>query len=64
MTINMGKSRECKKWEEYIRLIHLSDIHIGKRVNEFSMLEDQEYILKEILGIGDNVSWFCNTVYR
>lgn len=47
----MGKSRECKKWEEYIRLIHLSDIHIGKRVNEFSMLEDQEYILKEILGI-------------
>ena len=64
MTINMGKSRECKKGEEYIRLIHLSDIHIGKRVNEFSMLEDQEYILKEILGVGDNVSWFCNTVYR
>ena len=54
MTINMGKSRECKKWEEYIRLIHLSDIHIGKRVNEFSMLEDQEYILKEILGIIDD----------
>ena len=50
----MGKSRECKKWEEYIRLIHLSDIHIGKRVNEFSMLEDQEYILKEILGIIDD----------
>ena len=50
----MGKSRECKKGEEYIRLIHLSDIHIGKRVNEFSMLEDQEYILKEILGIIDD----------
>ena len=50
----MGKSRECKKWEEYIHLIHLSDIHIGKRVNEFSMLEDQEYILKEILGIIDD----------
>ena len=31
-----------------MRLIHLSDLHIGKRVNEFSMLEDQEYILKEI----------------
>ena len=50
----MGKSQECKKGEEYIRLIHLSGIHIGKRVNEFSMLEDQEYILKEILGIIDD----------
>lgn len=54
MTINMGKSRECKKGEVYMRLIHLSDLHIGKRVNEFSMLEDQEYILKEILGIIDD----------
>lgn len=34
-----------------MKLIHLSDLHIGKRVNEFSMLEDQEYILKEIIGI-------------
>ena len=47
--INMGKSRECKKGEVYMRLIHLSDLHIGKRVNEFSMLEDQEYLLTEIL---------------
>ena len=54
MTINMGKSRECKKGEVYMRLIHLSDLHIGKRVNDFSMLEDQEYILKEILGIIDD----------
>lgn len=37
-----------------MRLIHLSDLHIGKRVNEFSMLEDQEYILKEILCIIDD----------
>ena len=34
-----------------MKLIHLSDLHIGKRVNEFSMLEDQEYILKEIIGM-------------
>lgn len=54
MPINMGKSRESKKGEVYMRLIHLSDLHIGKRVNEFSMLEDQEYILKEILGIIDD----------
>lgn len=34
-----------------MKLIHLSDLHLGKRVNEFSMLEDQKYILLEILGI-------------
>ena len=36
-----------------MKLIHLSDLHIGKRVNEFSMLEDQEYILNKILEIAD-----------
>lgn len=36
-----------------MRLIHLSDLHLGKRVNEFSMLEDQAYILKQILAIID-----------
>lgn len=34
-----------------MKLIHLSDLHIGKRVNEFSMIEDQEYILDEIIRI-------------
>ena len=37
-----------------MRFIHLSDMHLGKRLNEFSMLEDQEYILKEILGVIDD----------
>lgn len=32
-----------------MKLIHLSDLHIGKRVNEVSMIEEQEYILKQIL---------------
>ena len=36
-----------------MKLIHLSDLHLGKRVNEFSMLEDQLYILTEILQIID-----------
>ena len=36
-----------------MKFIHLSDLHLGKRVNEFSMLEDQEYILKEILAVAD-----------
>ena len=36
-----------------MKILHLSDLHLGKRVNEFSMIEDQEYILKEILKIID-----------
>ena len=34
-----------------MKFIHLSDLHLGKRVNEFSMLEDQKYILLKILQI-------------
>lgn len=34
-----------------MKFVHLSDLHLGKRVNEFSMIEDQRYILKEILTI-------------
>ena len=36
-----------------MRFLHLSDLHIGKRVHNFSMLEDQKYILDQILGIAD-----------
>ena len=36
-----------------MKLIHLSDLHLGKRVSEYSMLEDQSYILKCILEIID-----------
>lgn len=36
-----------------MKLIHLADLHLGKRVNEFPMIEDQEYILLKILGVID-----------
>lgn len=36
-----------------MKIMHLSDLHIGKRVNEFSMIEDQRYILSQILAITD-----------
>ena len=36
-----------------MKFIHLSDLHLGKRVNEYSMLEEQEYILKKIINIID-----------
>lgn len=35
----------------FMRFMHLSDLHIGKIVNGFSMLEDQIYILDQILQI-------------
>ncbi|MBQ4617062.1 MAG: metallophosphoesterase, partial [Clostridia bacterium] len=37
-----------------MKWIHLSDLHLGKRVNEFSMIEDQEYILTKILNVIDD----------
>lgn len=42
-----------------MKLLHLSDLHIGKRVNEFSMLEDQEYILTKIINIIDDEKPDC-----
>jgi len=36
-----------------VKIIHLADLHIGKRVNEFSMIDDQKYILNQILEIID-----------
>ena len=38
-----------------MKFIHLADLHLGKRVNEFSMLEDQQYILNEILKITEEL---------
>ena len=37
-----------------MKLIHLSDLHLGKRVHEYPMLEDQTYILRSILRIVEN----------
>lgn len=37
-----------------MKLVHISDLHLGKRVNEYPMLEDQRYILMKILNIIDN----------
>lgn len=34
-----------------MRFVHLGDLHLGKRVHEFSMVEDQRYILDRILEI-------------
>ncbi|MBE6822634.1 exonuclease SbcCD subunit D [Caproiciproducens sp. LBM24188] len=36
-----------------MKLLHLADLHIGRRIGEFSMLEDQRYILQQILQIAE-----------
>ena len=37
-----------------MRFLHLSDLHLGKRVCEFSMLDDQRYILEQIFSLLDS----------
>lgn len=41
-----------------MKFLHLGDLHIGKRVNEFPMIEDQRVILQQILEIAlrENIS--------
>ena len=37
-----------------MKFIHISDLHLGKRVYEFSMMEEQRGILEKILNVADN----------
>ena len=50
-----------------MKLMHLSDLHLGKRVYEFSMYEDQKYILSQILDIADKEQvqavMICGDIY-
>ena len=49
------------------KFLHLADLHIGKRVNEFSMIEDQRYILRKLLEIIEEERvegvWIAGDVY-
>lgn len=36
-----------------MKIFHLSDLHIGKKVYDFSMIPDQEYILNQILNLAE-----------
>ena len=38
-----------------MKLLHISDLHIGKRMNEFPMIEDQKYILDQICAIAEGI---------
>lgn len=36
-----------------MKILHTSDLHIGKRVNEYSMLDEQKFILEQIVTIAE-----------
>ena len=36
-----------------MKFLHIADLHLGKQVADFSMLEDQRFILREILSMID-----------
>lgn len=36
---------------EYMKIVHTADWHIGKIVNEYSMIDEQEYILEQFVSI-------------
>lgn len=46
-----GRISAYEKRGQTMKFLHTSDLHIGKIVNEFSMLEDQKYILDQIWNI-------------
>lgn len=50
-----------------MKILHLADLHLGKRVNEMSMIEDQKYILDQIITLvkEENVEivLLCGDIY-
>ena len=50
-----------------MKILHLADLHLGKRVNEISMIEDQKYILDQIITLikEENVGivLLCGDIY-
>ena len=55
--LSCARSRPCDAaFDERgceMKVLHVSDLHIGKRVNGMSMLDDQRYILRQILDIAE-----------
>ena len=50
-----------------MKLMHLSDLHLGKRVNGFSMIDDQRHVLEQILTIAGeetpDAALLCGDIY-
>ena len=37
-----------------MRFLHIADLHLGKQMNDLSLLPDQEYVLQQIVSIAEN----------
>ena len=50
-----------------MKLMHLSDLHLGKRVNGFSMIADQRHVLEQILELAGeakpDAALLCGDIY-
>ncbi len=48
--------KACGAERESMKFLHLGDLHLGKSLSDFDLIEDQRYILDEILRIADKES--------
>lgn len=39
-----------------MKLLHVGDLHFGKSLGDFDLMDDQEYLLKQLLKMVDNSS--------
>ena len=52
----MLNERACGAERESMKFLHLGDLHLGKTLSDFDLIEDQKYILDQILRIADKES--------
>ena len=50
----MKKTRKTER--KSMKFLHLGDLHLGKTLSDFDLIEDQRHILNQILCIADNES--------
>ena len=46
-----------------MKLLHLSDLHLGKKLNEFSLYEDQKYILQRIVAPSSLIAYCLPEIF-
>lgn len=54
--MEVKKGKTCGAERESMKFLHLGDLHLGKTLGDFDLIEDQRYILDQILRIADKES--------
>ena len=52
----MFYEKACRAERKSMKFLHLGDLHLGKTLSDFDLIEDQRNILNQILCIADNES--------